>query len=241
MNNKKVFIAGSTGLIGDFLLNHLLTESSVDKIVAPSRKALSITNPKLINNNIDLGNILDIENSMKDVTDVFCCLGTTMKVAGSKDAFEKVDYTYCLNLAIAASNISKNINFYIVTAMGSDANSGIYYNQVKGKLENELRKLPLKSLNIFRPSLLMGNRKEVRTGEKIGIFFAHLINPLLVGLLKNYRGIDASKVAKFMYLRSLEVNVGSKIWLSGEMQLSYCARLKQEGSPSALTMNQIRP
>jgi uncharacterized protein YbjT (DUF2867 family) len=218
MTNKKVFIAGSTGLIGGFLLKDLLDDTSIESVTAPSRKTLSINTPKLLNNNIDLGNISELENSMKDVTDVFCCLGTTMKVAGSKAAFEKVDYTYCLNLAIAASNVSENINFYIVTAMGSDANSGIYYNQVKGKLENELRKLPLKSLNIFRPSLLMGNRKEVRTGEKIGIIFAHLINPLLIGPLKNYRGIDASKVAKFMYLRSLEVNVGSKIWLSGEMQ-----------------------
>lgn len=218
MTNKKVFIAGSTGLIGGFLLKYLLDDTSIESVTAPSRKTLSINTPKLLNNNIDLGNISELENSMKDVTDVFCCLGTTMKVAGSKAAFEKVDYTYCLNLAIAASNVSENINFYIVTAMGSDANSGIYYNQVKGKLENELRKLPLKSLNIFRPSLLMGNRKEVRTGEKIGIIFAHLINPLLIGPLKNYRGIDASKVAKFMYLRSLEVNVGSKIWSSGDMQ-----------------------
>ncbi len=219
MANKKVFIAGGTGLIGGFLLKDLLADISIDEVIAPSRKTLSINNPKLINENIDLGNISALENAMKDdVTDVFCCLGTTMKVAGSKAAFEKVDYTYCLNLAIAASNVSQNINFYIVTAMGSDANSGIYYNQVKGNLENELCKLPFKSLNIFRPSLLMGNRKEVRVGEKIGIIFAHLINPLLVGPLKNYRGIDASKVAKFMYLRSLEIKSGKKIWLSSEMQ-----------------------
>ena len=218
MINKKVFIAGGTGLIGGFLLKDLLADIYIDEVIAPSRKTLSINNTKLINENIDLGNISALEYAMKDVTDVFCCLGTTMKVAGSKSAFEKVDYTYCLNLAIAASNVSQNINFYIVTAMGSDLNSGIYYNQVKGNLENELGKLPLKSLNIFRPSLLMGNRKEVRVGEKIGILFAHLINPLLVGPLKNYRGIDASKVAKFMYLRSLEVNCGRKTWLSGEMQ-----------------------
>lgn len=218
MTSKKVFIAGNTGLIGGFLLKDLLDDTSIDSVIAPSRKTLSIENPKLINNNIDLGNISELENAMKDVTDVFCCLGTTMKVAGSKEAFEKVDFTYCLNLAIAASNTSPKINFYVVTAMGSDANSSIYYNHIKGKLENELSKLPLKSLNIFRPSLLMGNRKEKRLGERIGILLAHIINPLLIGPLKNYRGIEASKVANFMYLKSLEENSGKSIWLSGDMQ-----------------------
>lgn len=218
MTSKKVFIAGNTGLIGGFLLKDLLDDTSIDSVIAPSRKTLSIENPKLINNNIDLGNISELENTMKDVTDVFCCLGTTMKVAGSKEAFEKVDFTYCLNLAIAASNASPKINFYVVTAMGSDANSSIYYNHIKGKLENELSKLPLKSLNIFRPSLLMGNRKEKRLGERIGILLAHIINPLLIGPLKNYRGIEASKVANFIYLKSLEENSGKSIWLSGDMQ-----------------------
>ena len=218
MTSKKVFIAGSTGLIGGYLLAKLIELNNIDSIIAPTRKPIDYQNSKLINPKLDFGDINELEKSMKDVTDVFCCLGTTMKVAGSKEAFEKVDFTYCLNLAIAASNASPKINFYVVTAMGSDANSSIYYNHVKGKLENELSKLPLKSLNIFRPSLLMGNRKEKRLGERIGILLAHIINPLLIGPFKNYRGIEASKVANFIYLKSLEENYGKSIWLSGDMQ-----------------------
>ncbi|MEY5047948.1 MAG: hypothetical protein RLZZ175_1307 [Bacteroidota bacterium] len=218
MTSKKVFIAGSTGLIGGYLLAKLIESNNIESIIAPTRKPNDHQNSKLINPKLDFGDINELEKSMKDVTDVFCCLGTTMKVAGSKEAFEKVDFTYCLNLAIAASNTSPKINFYVVTAMGSDANSSIYYNHIKGKLENELSKLPLKSLNIFRPSLLMGNRKEKRLGERIGILLAHIINPLLIGPLKNYRGIEASKVANFIYLKSLEENSGKSIWLSGDMQ-----------------------
>ena len=126
---------------------------------------------------------------------VFCCLGTTIKVAGSKKAFRHVDFELPLMFAQwAASTNAKS--FSIVTSMGANANSSIFYNKVKGEVEGEIKKLDIPIIQIFQPSLIMGQRKEFRIGELLGKAFMTLINPLLIGSVKKFRGIHAEKIAK---------------------------------------------
>lgn len=210
--NKTVLIAGSSGLVGSHLLTLLLNNNSIDKIYALVRKKQDINHAKLEQVIFDFNN----EESYKilpkvDVT--FCCLGTTIKKAGSQEKFEQVDFQYPLLLAKNVSTFS----FNIVSAMGADKNSNIFYNKIKGKLEDELKKLNFGTLNIFQPSLLVGNRAEHRLGESIAIAIMPKLDFLLVGGLKKYRSIKAENVAKAMLKATID-NLKSKTYTSDEIQ-----------------------
>ncbi|MNR13515.1 hypothetical protein D3C85_1299240 [compost metagenome] len=125
---------------------------------------------------------------------VFCTLGTTIKKAGSKQQFRRVDRDYPLLLAEVASKAQADV-FAIVTAMGADRTSSFFYNQVKGEVEEKLRGTRLRALYLLRPSLILGNRGEFRLGEKLGSIAARAIAPLMTGRLRKYRPIQASAIA----------------------------------------------
>jgi uncharacterized protein YbjT (DUF2867 family) len=155
---KTALIIGASGLVGNLLTIRLLEEKKYEKVKIVVRRKLDITHPILEQT------VSDFEHFPKDkivADDIFCCLGTTMKKAGSKAAFEKVDYEYPLKLAqIALKNGATQ--YAIVTAMGADSKSMIYYNRVKGDIEKALIDLHFPNLMIFRPSMLLGDRKEHR-------------------------------------------------------------------------------
>ncbi|HBS04879.1 MAG TPA: hypothetical protein DEA96_07945 [Leptospiraceae bacterium] len=205
----KVYVAGSTGLVGNLLLQELASIPEVDSVVAlvrrkpaDSGKTEKVGSEPSINAEKIQYQILDFEQaaSYPDFDGaVYCCLGTTMKKAGSREAFEKVDYDY--PMALARKCKTGNQPFHVITALGSDASSSIYYNRVKGKLENDLQSLGLDSLHIYRPSLLLGNREESRPGESLGSLAATLLNPFLLGPVRKYRGIQAADVARCMALQ----------------------------------------
>lgn len=209
-------IAGSTGLVGAQLLDMLLESKKYDKVYSLVRKPTGKQNPKLTELLVDFDELKNTLSSITDVNDVYCCLGTTMKVAGSKMAFRKVDFLYPLFLAEWA--VEKKANqFLMISAMGANPHSSIYYNRIKGEIENEVSALPITSVAFFRPSLLLGNRKEKRIGEKIGIAIFKTLSFLFVGLLKNYKGIEATKVAKAMIDHASKQKTGKEIILSGQM------------------------
>lgn len=190
---KTAIVAGTTGLIGTQLLDLLLRDNYYDRVIAISRKPLGISNPRLENLVTDFDRLADFANQLKG-DDVFCCLGTTIKVAGSKEAFRKVDEIY----PIALADITRSegaTKFLIVTAMGSDKNSSVFYNRVKGDVEEELKKKDFESLHIFQPSMLMGPRTEKRTGEEVAKSVMKFIGFLIP---KKYKGIDSVKVARAM-------------------------------------------
>ncbi len=135
--------------------------------------------------------------------DVFCCLGTTIKKARTKDQFKKVDLQYPLELARLAKNNATD-HFLVVSAIGANPESPVFYNKVKGKLERDLQALSLPRLSIFRPSILLGKREEFRLGERLGIIAVSLMKFLLAGKLRRYRGIHASDVAKAMVAAALK-------------------------------------
>ena len=159
-------LIGSTGLTGSFLVQRLLADSTITKVISISRKSLKIANPKLTEVLVsDLAQLPSIETKIRGEL-YFCCLGTTIKAAGSKESFEKVDHAAIVAFAkIAKVHDAKSFTF--VSAMGANASSMFFYNQVKGRTENEVKALGLRSLIIFRPALLVGPRREFRLAEKI--------------------------------------------------------------------------
>jgi uncharacterized protein YbjT (DUF2867 family) len=159
-------LIGGTGLTGSFLVRQLLADPAITKMISISRKPLQISSPKLAEVLIsDLAELPSIESKIRGEL-YFCCLGTTIKAAGSQENFEKVDHAAIVAFAkIARAHDAKS--FTLVSAMGANANSMIFYNRVKGRTENDVRALGLRALIIFRPALLVGPRHEFRLAERI--------------------------------------------------------------------------
>jgi len=216
MQKRNALIAGASGLVGKSLVEQLLADNQCENIVIVTRKPIGIKNPKLTEQIIDFEAIELLKLNMT-IDDVFCALGTTIKTAGSQQAFYKVDFTYVVNLGkwCAANNAQR---FLIVSAMGAATKSGIFYNRVKGEMEGAVSKLSISQIQVFRPSLLMGNRSEKRSGEKLAQFLMGSLGFLFVGKLLNYKGIHADVVAKSMIVKAKQEVLGYTIYESGEMQ-----------------------
>ncbi|MDO9256462.1 MAG: oxidoreductase [Bacteroidales bacterium] len=216
MEKRNALIAGATGLVGSSLITQLLADDQFDKIVILVRKPIAIQHPKLIQKQIDFETI-ELMKLDFQVDDVFCALGTTIKTSGSQDAFYKVDYTYVVNLGkwCVANNVKRLL---IVSAMGASAKSGIFYNRVKGEMETAVSQLNIPQIQVFRPSLLMGNRTEKRGGEKIAQVVMGTLGFLFAGPLLKYKGIHADVVAKAMITAAREDRKGFTVFESGEMQ-----------------------
>lgn len=159
-------LIGSTGLTGSFLVRQLLADSAITKVISVSRRSLNISNAKLTEVLVsDLAELPSIESKIRGDL-YFCCLGTTIKAAGSKENFARVDHAAIVAFAkVAMAHDAKSFAF--VSAMGAAASSMFFYNQVKGRTEDDVRALKLRSLIIFRPALLVGPRHEFRLAESI--------------------------------------------------------------------------
>jgi uncharacterized protein YbjT (DUF2867 family) len=216
MEKRNALIAGATGLVGNAILQQLLTDDAYEKIIIITRKPLGIIHPKLVQQQIDFDEIPMLKIGFQ-VDDVFCALGTTIKTAGSQDAFYKVDYSYVVNLGNwCAQNAVKQ--FLIVSAMGANTKSGIFYNRVKGEMEAAVSGLQIPYIKVFRPALLMGNRTEKRAGEKFAQFVMGSLGFLFTGPLLKFKGIGADVVAKAMIKVAKQEIQGFRIYESGEMQ-----------------------
>ena len=159
-------LTGGTGLTGSSLVRQLLADPAITRLISVSRRSLEISNPKLTEVLVsDLAGLSSIESKIRGDL-YFCCLGMTIKTAGSKENFEKVDHAAIVAFAkIARANDARSFTF--VSAMGANANSMIFYNRVKGRTENDVRARGLHFLIIFRPALLVGPRHEFRLAERI--------------------------------------------------------------------------
>lgn len=216
MDNKTAVLAGASGLVGGELLELLLASPVYGKVVVPVRKMLPVRHPKLSQHVLDFKYLGGFQGGYP-CDEVFCCLGTTIKKAGSQEAFRQVDQAYPLELARQA--LAKGTGrFLIVTAMGADPKSSIFYNRVKGELEASLASLGFGSLEIFRPSLLLGDRQETRPGERIGAAIAPLLRPFLMGPLRKYRPIRAGVVAQAMFNAAQSQAQGVRIHASDRIE-----------------------
>ncbi|MBL7865034.1 MAG: oxidoreductase [Cyclobacteriaceae bacterium] len=206
-------IAGSTGLVGSQLLNLLLEEPSYDKVIALVRKPLGIQHPKLVNKVVNFDSLADAGRDLQ-ADDVFCCLGTTIKQAGSQAAFRKVDYEYPLSLARQTHALGAK-QFLIITAMGSSKSSSIFYNRVKGEVEEAISSVGFETIHILQPSLLLGDRKDDRSGESTGKVVMKVLD---FAIPKKYKAIESVKVAKAMLALARQKQKGTHVHHSGELQ-----------------------
>lgn len=186
---KTAIIAGASGLIGGHLINLLLNSEEYDTVIALVRKELNISHKKLEQKIVDFNNPDALKISGQDI---FCCLGTTIKNAGSEENFRKVDLEYPVALAEATLAAGAS-NFLVVSSMGAGIRSRFFYSRVKGEMEEEISRLGFLSVGIFRPGMLLGKRKEFRLGELTGKILMQIFSPLIP---KKYRAVQAVKVAE---------------------------------------------
>lgn len=230
-------ISGTSGLVGMQLLHQLLQNPTYEYVLSVGRRKLALKHNKLIQIDGDLakleswdwGNlvkaqalggeyrtILESIESGKAKIHAFSSLGTTIKVAGSKEKFYAIDHDLVLGFARWAKEIGAS-KFLYVSALGADSTSSVFYNKVKGETENDLRSLQFEYLGLFRPSLLLGNRSEFRLGELVATV---LMKPLVwLKLAKNIRPIYDYQVAKAMVSKALSTSTAPvEIVPSGQMQ-----------------------
>ncbi|MEM6845629.1 MAG: NAD-dependent epimerase/dehydratase family protein [Bacteroidota bacterium] len=217
MSQPHALIAGATGLIGNELLHMLVRGRHYQKISVLSRREIG-TSSKRVKTIITTYPELSEQTIPDGVTDVYCCLGTTMKKAGSKEAFREVDYDYPLKIAEISRQKGAQ-QYLLVSAMGANAKSPIFYNQVKGEIEQAIIELEYPTFHVFRPSVLMGNRDEQRIGEKIAQLVMGGISPLMVGGLQKYRPIEGRDVAHAMYRIAKKELTGRYIFESDKIQV----------------------
>jgi len=202
IESMKLLLLGSTGLVGSHVLELALADQRIEAVIAPVRKPLP-DHPKLFAPVLDFDKLPD-EAPWWEVDAVICALGTTIKVAGSQEAFRRVDHDYPLAIGRLARH--HGVTAYVLnSAMGADASSRIFYSRVKGELENDLRKLDFPSLTFVRPGLIGGDRKEHRAGEKAMTVVLTVLGPLLP---RRWRINPAERIAREMLDAAIQRNPG---------------------------------
>ena len=210
---KTAILAGSTGLIGAQVLELLLKDDAYSRIVALSRRPLGLVHPKLTNLVVDMAT-LEKYSAQLNGDDIFCCLGTTIEQAGSKEEFRKVDFEYPLSLAnITRGHGAKK--FLLVTALGANKHSRIFYNRVKGEVEEAIAKAGFETFHIFQPSMLLGRRLQQRRGERIAQSVMKYLGFLIP---RNYKAIESANVGRAMVAIAGQHVKGTSIHESAELQ-----------------------
>jgi uncharacterized protein YbjT (DUF2867 family) len=196
MKQKTAILLGATGLTGGIILDLLLKNDSYNKVILFSRTSVGFTHPKIEEHLIDL---LQLEKYSSDFTgdEIFCCIGTTKKKTPDKETYKKIDF----GIPVAAAKLAhkNNINtIIIISALGADAKSSVFYNQIKGKMENAVIAQKIKTTYILQPALIGGERAEKRVGEWIFKQVMKVFNVMLVGNLAKYKSIEPETIAKAM-------------------------------------------
>jgi len=206
--SSSVLILGATGLVGAECVRQFAESSRFDRVIALARRPLAIPSTRVESHVIDFERLDDAARHFR-VSHVVCALGTTIKKAGTQERFRRVDYDYAL--AAARLGVREGArHFLLVSALGASAKSRIFYSRVKGELEDAIRALPYRSATIVRPSLLLGERAEVRPGESIGKFFAGIVP-------RKWRPVHASAVAATVLRAAVEDQPGVRVIESREI------------------------
>ncbi|MET0288156.1 MAG: NAD-dependent dehydratase [Pseudoxanthomonas sp.] len=174
----KILHVGASGLVGGFVLSQLLTDPRIEQVIAPTRKALAIRHARLDNPVVDFERLPSADAALWRADAVICTLGTTMKQAGSRARFRRVDHDYTLQIARNALQ-GGAYAFALNSALGADPASRFFYNRVKGELERDLQQLPYPSMTFVRPGLIGGRRAQFRASEQAFAAALKLVGPLL--------------------------------------------------------------
>ncbi|HEV2131140.1 MAG TPA: oxidoreductase [Longimicrobiaceae bacterium] len=215
MSHRTALLLGATGLVGGHCLNFLLNDEAYGTVSVLGRRPLAREHPKLEQHVVDFDHLEGFADLIR-AHDVFCCLGTTIRKAGSQEAFRRVDFEYPYQSARIAARQGAE-RFLIVTAIGADPGSRIFYNRVKGEVEEAVKALSFGSVVILRPSLLLGEREELRLGERLAEPVMRVVSPLMLGPLRRYRPVPSRKVAAAMVRLAKEEGQGVRIVESDEI------------------------
>jgi uncharacterized protein YbjT (DUF2867 family) len=214
MPSKTALVFGATGLVGSHCAKLLLASDAYSSIVLLGRKPAELWHQKLTQHTV---NFDKLDASLLRGDDLYYCLGTTLRKAGSQEAFENVEINYPLEIArLASANGVRQ--FLLVTSAGADPNSANFYLKTKGRVEDAVRPVPFPALLIFRTSFLMGHREEFRLGERMSIATLRALTAAPVDALKKYRPIAASVVAAAMVKAANQGLQGVRVFESNEIQ-----------------------
>lgn len=205
-SNKTALLVGATGLVGEQLLNQLLYHQSYGRVIALTRRKIHRQDDKLDNRIVNFDE-LEKEAGKIKCDDLFIALGTTIKKAGSQEAFRRVDHDYILKAALVAKAGGAN-QCLLVSAAGAAADSLIFYNRVKGQTEEAIEEIGFWSTHIFRPGVLVGDRDEFRLGERIGIGMSNLLRSISPGILGDYNPTQVDVLAVKMIAAAQGVDPG---------------------------------
>jgi uncharacterized protein YbjT (DUF2867 family) len=215
MSKKTLLLLGATGLVGGECLKRLISDDHYRRIVVLTRSAISeaFRKAKIEHHVINFDRIGEHKSLLK-ADHVLCALGSTIKKAGTKDQFYKVDFTYVYDIARVSAEQGAE-HFLLVSSMGANPESRIFYNRVKGELEEAVQQLPFRSISIFRPSLILGNRKESRFYEEISKWAAGIFS---FAIPEKYQPIDAADIACAMLQTARANRPGEQIFESDEIK-----------------------
>jgi len=214
MESKTAIIAGASGLIGQSLIKRLLANEGYGRVIALVRKPMEIQHDKLKQLTLNFDELASMDD-FPEGDDVFCCLGTTQKKTPDQEEYRKVDYHYCLELAKRGLKEGAD-RFFLISSIGAKKGVSNFYLNLKGELEHEVSFLAYRTVYIFRPSLLRGDRKESRPGERFAQFVTRLIP--FFGPWKKYKPIHADKVADAMMKVAQQDDKGCYYYESEIMQ-----------------------
>lgn len=213
---KKVILYGASGLVGSYILENLLNNSQYQEIVIVVRKDLKIHHPKLKTVIGDIHLLTDLVQGIA-VDEIFIALGTTQKKTPDKNDYYEIDHDYpVLAAKLARENGAKSV--FLVSAVGANSKSAVFYVKMKGETEEDLINLNFEHTYIFRPSMILGNREENRPFEKVFKVIWKMINPVFIGSLNKYKGIEARDIANAMVNAANQLNAKVKVLHWKEMK-----------------------
>jgi uncharacterized protein YbjT (DUF2867 family) len=212
---KMAIVLGATGLTGNLLLNLLIEDTNYSKIILFSRSTINKKSEKIEEHLVDLLE-LDKQKKYFIADEIYCCIGTTASKTKNRETYRAIDY----GIPITAAKMAQDINiptFGVISSMGADATSNLFYNRTKGEMERAILALNIKNTFILRPSLIGGDREDFRLGERVGKGVMKLLNPFFIGTLKKYKMIHPKKIATSMkYLANHKRN--QSIYMSDEIE-----------------------
>ncbi|MBY0206255.1 oxidoreductase [Paenibacillus cucumis (ex Kampfer et al. 2016)] len=194
---RKAMVIGATGLVGGLLVHNLLGHPAYSEVRILVRRRLDLEHPSLKQYVVDWEQLEGQGHLFEGIDDLYCCLGTTIKKAGSQENFREVDYHYPVRAATLAKQYGVE-QMLVISSMGANADSRVFYSRTKGEMEDALSSIGFRALHIFRPSLILGDRGEKRPGEQFAAHVMTFLDRWMKGRLDKYRAIQASTIAQAM-------------------------------------------
>lgn len=212
---RTAVVAGATGLVGSHCLRRLSSDLTYSSVIALVRKNARATDGRVAERAVNFDS-LDL-GELPPGADVFCALGTTIRKAGSQEAFRRVDFGYVASLAKQSLDRGAR-QFTVVSSVGAEASTANFYLKTKAEMEAAISSMPFHAIHIARPSFLIGHREETRPGERIGIAVARTLGFVLAGGLRKYKAIEAETVAAALITATRQGEPGVHIYHYDEMQ-----------------------